>query len=167
MRIILFVLFITVAAYGWGQSIWTNPITGTNPNTSNPYTIGQTVDPNISVSGIGRGAGIVGSNANDRYNANSWNTTTIDLTAYFEFTLTPNATFCLNFTNFNYTGQVSGTGATSFAFRSSLDGFTTNIGTPNATGTTIDLSSASYQNLTSAVTFRIYGWGGFGSWRNF
>ncbi len=159
MRIILFLLFTAAAALGWGQSIWTNPITGSNPNTSNPYTIGQTVDPNISVSGIGRGSGIAGSNANDRYNANSWNTATIDLTAYFEFTLTPNATFCLNFTNFIYTGQISGTGATSFAFRSSLDGFTTNIGTPNSTGTTIDLTSASYQNLTSAVTFRLFGWG--------
>jgi hypothetical protein len=158
MRIILFLLFITAAAYGWGQ-IFSNPITGTNPNTSNPYTIGQTVDPNISVSGISRGAGITGANANNRYNANSWNTATIDLTAYFEFTLTPNATFCLNFTNFIYTGQASGTGATSFALRSSLDGFTANIGTPNATGTTIDLSSASYQNLTGAVTFRFYGWG--------
>lgn len=159
MKIILFLLFTIAAIFGWGQSIWTNPITGTNPNTSNPYIIGQTVDPNITVSGIGRGAGAVSSAANDRYNASSWNTAAIDLTAYFEFTLTPNATFCLNFTNFIYTGQASGSGATSFAFRSSLDGFTSNISTPNATGTTIDLSSASYQNLTGAVTFRLYGWG--------
>ena len=158
MKITLFLLFITAATLGWGQ-VFSNPITGTNPNTSNPYTTGQTVNPNITVSGIGRGAGAIGSAANDRYNANSWNTAAIDLTAYFEFTLTPNATFCLNFTNFIYTGQASATGATSFAFRSNLDGFTTNIGTPNAAGTTINLSSASFQNLTGPITFRLYGWG--------
>ncbi len=158
MKITLFLLFITAATLGWGQ-VFSNPITGTNPNTSNPYTTGQTVNPNITVSGIGRGAGAIGSGANDRYNANSWNTAAIDLTAYFEFTLTPNATFCLNFTNFIYTGQASATGATSFAFRSNLDGFTTNIGTPNAAGTTINLSSASFQNLTGPITFRLYGWG--------
>ena len=83
-----------------GQSIWMNPITGTNPNTSNPYTTGQTVDPNITVSGIGRGSGIAGSNANDRYSASGWSTGAIDLNDYFEFTITPNATCFINFSNF-------------------------------------------------------------------
>lgn len=154
----LFVSFLLVSAIGFSQ-LWTNPITGTNPNTANPYTTGQSFDSNVSVSGIGRGPGATGTNANDRYNANSWNTGAIDLTAYFEFTLTPNASCSINFTNFIYTGQASGTGATSFAFRSSVDGFTANIGTPNAGGTTIDLSAPAFQGVSGAITFRLYAWG--------
>lgn len=138
--------------------IWTNPITGTNPNTSNPYTTGQTFDPNITVSGIGRGPGIAGNNANDRYNANSWNTVSIDTDAYFTFTLDANTGYEIDFTSLVYTGQASGTGPTSFVVRSSIDGFTSNIATPGV-GATIDLSGAAFQNLTTPVTFRIYGFG--------
>lgn len=156
-RILLLALFMS--AFSWGQSIFNNPITGTNPNTDNPYTTGQIVAPNLTVSGIGRGAGATGTNAIDRYNANSWNTGAIDLTAYFEFVLTPAPGYQIDFVSFVYTGQASGTGPTSFAFRSSVDGYTSNIGTPSAAGTTISLTAAAYQGITSAITFRVYGWG--------
>ncbi|TDX83004.1 InlB B-repeat-containing protein [Epilithonimonas xixisoli] len=140
-------------------SIWSNEITGTNPNTSNPYTIGDTKNANIEVSGIGRGSGITGTNANNRYTANGWNTSAIDLTAYFEFTLTPNDNYRIDLSSFEYTGQASGTGPTSFAFRSSIDDYVSNIGIPSANGISINLTSTDYQNLTSPITFRIYGWG--------
>ena len=156
--ILISVLFLNLT-FAWGQSIFTNPITGTNPNTSNPYIIGQTIDANITVSGIGRGAGATGTNANDRYNANSWNTVAIDISAYFEWTLTPSAGCDIDFVSFVYTGQASGTGPTSFAIKSSLDTYTANIGTPTAGGTTISLAAASYQNVSSAITFRFYGFG--------
>lgn len=146
----------------FAQSVFDNPITGTNPNTANPYTTGQTVNSNLTASGIGRGAGISGANGNDRYNASSWNTGTIDLTAYYEFTITPNSGRSVSFISFVYSGQASGTGPTNFAFRTSLDGFTTDVGTPTAAGATIDLSAPQYQNVTSAITFRIYGWGASG-----
>lgn len=155
--ILLAGICMTVTAFT--QSVFDNPITGTNPNTANPYTTGQTTDPNLTASGIGRGTGISGANANDRYNANSWNTAAIDLTAYFEFTITPNSGKTVSFISFVYTGQASGSGATAFAFRSSVDGFTNDIGTPLATGATIDLSAGAYQNISSAITFRLYGWG--------
>ncbi|MGL2999900.1 T9SS sorting signal type C domain-containing protein [Flavobacterium sp. RSSB_23] len=157
-RILLFVVFLMVQ-FGFGQtSIWTNPITGTNPSTSNPYTTGQIVDSNIAVSGIGRGSGITAIATNDRYDATGWNTSNgIDLNDYFEFTLTPNAGYEIDLTSFVYTSTVSATNQpTRFAFRSSIDGFATNIVTPSATGTTINLSGAAYQNITSAITFRIY-----------
>lgn len=154
-----FVFTITTIISAYGQSIWENPITGTNPNTSNPYTSGQIVNPDIAVSGIGRGTGINGTNANNRYNANGWNTGAFDATAFFEFTLTPNAGCAINFISFVYTGQRSGTGPGNFAFRSSEDGYTGNIGTPTAAGTAIDLSGAGYQNINGSITFRLYGWG--------
>lgn len=143
----------------FGQSIFENPITGTNPNTSNPFVNGQLINPNITVTGIGRGSGITGSNANDRFSANGWNTVSFDSSKYFEFTLTPNSGFQINFASFVYTGQASGTGATNFAFRSSVDGFISNIGTPNVSSTTIPLTAGTYQNIATAVTFRFYGWG--------
>ena len=167
----IFIFFLTYSLYtieSTAQSIFTNQITGTNPNTSNPYTTitgGAPPNPNanITVSGIGRGSGIVGTNANDRYNANSWNAGSMDMNKYFEFTLTPNSGYEIDFTSFVYTGQASGTGPSSFAFRSSIDGFASNIGSPSATGTTINLSGAAYQNSTTPITFRLYGWGASGS----
>jgi len=144
---------------GLAQSIFDNPIVGGNPSLDNPFTSGQNVNANITVSGIGRGAGISGNAGADRYNANSWNTAAIDLTAYFYWTLTPNADQRIDFTNFVYTGQASGTGPTSFAFRSSVDNYTTDIGAPDVNGETISLAGSPYQNITSPITFRFYGWG--------
>jgi hypothetical protein len=156
-------LLIFILGFGnnvcWTQSIFTNPITGTNPYISNPYTAGQIVDINITVSGIGRGTGITGDPGADRYNAKGWVNPTLDIDDYFEFTLTPNSGAKINFLNFTYKGTASGSGPATFAFRSSLNGYTTNIGTPSATGTTIDLSTADYQEITSPITFRFYGWG--------
>ncbi|MBK8623908.1 MAG: T9SS type A sorting domain-containing protein [Saprospiraceae bacterium] len=153
------VFFLLLVSLCFSQSVWTNPITDANPSLSNPFTLGQTVDPNITVSGIGRGIGITGNAGSNRYNANSWNTPSFDADAYFYFTLTPNSGSSLNLISFVYTGQASGTGPTSFQFSSSIDGFSSSIGSPNGAGTTIDLSGTSFQNITSEITFRIYGWG--------
>lgn len=154
---LLFTLFL--GYFACAQGIFENSITGTNPSTLNPYTIGQIVDPNITVSGVGRGTGINAAIANDRYSANNWNSGSLNAVKYFEFTLTPNVGYEINFISFVYNGQASGTGATSFAFRSSIDGYTTNIGTPTVAGTTINLTAGTFQNITGSITFRFYGWG--------
>lgn len=159
---LVFMLLAFLSNLTLAQSIFTNPITNSNPSASNPFTFGQTVNTNITVSGIGRGAGISANAGQDRYNANSWNTPSLDATAYFEFIITPNSGYGINFSSFVYSGQASGTGPTTFAFRSSLDNYSTDIGTPTAPGTSISLSSASYQGITSAITFRFYGWGASG-----
>jgi hypothetical protein len=153
------VLGLSVATQA--ATIWTNPITGTDPNTADPYTAGQTVDSNLSTSGIGRGAGITGNNANNRYSAKGWNTPSIDTTAYFTFTLTPHTGFVIDLTSFTYTGQAgnNGNGPVDFDFRSSLDGFAANIGSPNATGTTISLPASQFQDVSTPIEFRFYGFG--------
>jgi len=158
-KILLVLAAMAVTSVVNAQVIWTNPITGTNPNTDNPYITGQIFNLNTTVSGIGRGAGAVGTNANDRYNANSWNTAALDTTAFFTFTLDANTGFDIDFTSFVYTGQTSATGPTSFAFRSSMDSFAADLGTPTATGATIILSAAAFQNLTAPTEFRLYGFG--------
>ncbi|TBX70722.1 T9SS sorting signal type C domain-containing protein [Flavobacterium silvisoli] len=158
MKLKILFIALLISGLSWGQSIFTNPINGTNPNASNPYTSGQIVDANITVSGIGRGSGITGSNATNRYNAQGWSTSTIDLNDYYEFTLTPNSGYKIDFVSFVYTSQVS-SGTPSHAFRCSVDGYASNIGTPTTTGTTISLSAAAYQGVTGAITFRFYSYG--------
>ena len=155
-KILFIALFI--GSFSWGQSIFTNPLTFVSGIQTSPYTTGQTIDPNITVSGISRGSGITGTAAANRYNANGWSTGVFDANDYFEFTLTPNAGYEINFVSFVYTGQVS-TGSPNYAFRSSIDSFVANIGIPTTAGTTISLSSGTYQNITSAITFRFYGYG--------
>lgn len=159
MKLKLLVLaFLCSVTFVWGQSIFTNPITFAATVPPSPYTAGQVVDPNITVSGISRGSGITGASAGNRYTATGWSTGAIDLNDYFEFTLTPNSGYQINFVSFVYTGQVS-TGTPNHAFRSSIDGFATNIGVPTTTGTTISLTGGAYQNITSSITFRFYSFG--------
>lgn len=162
---LLFMLLLS----GWasGQSIFTNPITGTNPNTSNPYTTGQTVNANITVSGIGRGSGITGQNVNNAYSASGWNSSSINFNDYYEFTLTPNSCYYINFSSFTYTSALS-SGSANYAFRSSIDNYASDIATytTNA-GSTIDLSGLSFQNITSSITFRLYCWNANSSSRTF
>ena len=156
IKLLLFTFLCSVLS--WGQSIFNNPLTFTSAVQASPYTAGQTVDPNITVSGIIRGSGITGSAAANRYSASGWSVGAIDLNDYFEFTLTPNATYEIDFVSFVYTSQVS-SGTPSHVFRSSLDGYTSNIGTPSTTGTTISLAAGAYQNLTTPITFRFYSFG--------
>jgi hypothetical protein len=81
---LFFIALIFVSWESYGQSIFTNPITGTNPNTSNPYTTGQTVNANITVSGIGRGTGITGQIASNEYSASGWESGSFNSNDYFE-----------------------------------------------------------------------------------
>ncbi|MBK8699748.1 MAG: hypothetical protein IPN29_09425 [Saprospiraceae bacterium] len=154
------IVFLLLTINSFSQSIFTNPISGTNPNTSNPYTTGQVVATNIAVSGIGRGSGISGQNASDRYNADQWNLAALDANDYFYFTVTPNAGYSINLASFVYTSQASGSGPVNVALRSSIDNYANNIGSATVSGTTITLSASQYQNISTAVTFRLYAWGG-------
>ncbi len=135
-------------------TLWTNPITGSNPGLTNPYTTGDVVTGNISVSGIGR-SGVTGIPANDRYNSSNWPTGVIDVSKYFELTLTPNNGYSISFNSFIYTGQIS-SGSATLTMRSSIDGYSGNIGSPTAIGTTISLTDAAFQNINVPITFRIY-----------
>ncbi|WKL46531.1 T9SS sorting signal type C domain-containing protein [Flavobacterium pectinovorum] len=161
-KLLLFIIFIIFPVLTFGQSIWTNPITGSNPGQTNPYTTGETRNANISVSGIGR-TGVSGANGNNSYTTGNWNNG-FTTNKYIEFILTPNNGYKIDFISLQYTGQTggggSGTAPSSFAVRSSVDNFTADIGSAVAGTNTISLSGASYQNIGTAITFRIYAWGG-------
>ncbi|MBD3582698.1 hypothetical protein [Flavobacterium selenitireducens] len=138
-------------------SIFANPITGSNPGQTSPYTNGQTVDANLTVSGIVRGPGLSGADADNRYSATSFSIpATLDQSDYFEFRLTPTPGHKINFSELQYTSQRSTTGPQLFALRSSVDNFSQNIATPTNTGGTFSLSA--FQNVQSEITFRLYGY---------
>lgn len=165
MKIIklLLIFLLSLTSFGiYSQTIWTNPITGSDPGLVATYTTGQTITSNISVSGIKKGSGISGNVGDNRYNANGWNSVSLDVNDYFEFMITPSSGYKIDFTSFSYNSQVSGSGPTSFSVRTSLDGYTADIGSPlsgsTATLSTISLSGA-YQGISSSITFRVYGWG--------
>lgn len=161
-----FILLFWALYFSHGQAIFLNEITDTDPSTDNPYTNGQYVDPDITVSGIGRGIDISKASAAwgvNTYIAKNWSIL-FHPDDYFEFVLTPNSGKEINFINFIYTGRTVNffdIPPTNIIIRSSLDGFSSNIGAPALTGVnTIDLSGAAYQKITSAITFRVYAWGG-------
>jgi hypothetical protein len=150
---------VNVLAAG-GIGIWSNVITGTNPSSTNPYTAGQVVNSNLSVSGIGY-TGVSSNVGNNRFNTTNWDASaTVNTGKYIYFTLTPDAGYAIDFTSFVYTGQRSAAdGPTILAIRSSVDGFGTGIGAPAVTGSSISLTGTDYQNITSPITFRIYATG--------
>lgn len=93
--------------------------------------------------------------------------TTIDTNMYLEFTLTPNIGYTLNLSSIDLnirrstTGSPSGSGPRTWALRSSLDGFASNITaqtlTTSAPTVTVNLGGI-YNNLMSPITFRLYGY---------
>jgi hypothetical protein len=148
-----------VSATSSAQSIWTNPITAANPSSANPYTNGDVKDPNITVSGIGRGNGITARTTANRYDATGWNSSNINGQDYFEFTLTPNSGYKINLTSFVFDGQTATAAAPGeFALQSSIDGFTSQINVVEDLNS-IDLTNAIFQNITAPITFRLYAWG--------
>ena len=159
----LFIAFI-VSCVGNAQVIFENPITGANPNTSNPYIIGQSNNSSVTVSGIGRGSGISGSNGNNRYSANNWTQgTSSNSNDYFYWTVGPSGCHEIDFSSLEIAIERSSSGPQNFALRSSVDNYASDIWTYNYTTTTLQtqtifLASASFQNVTADVTFRIYGW---------
>lgn len=120
---------------------------------------------NLSNSTITRGAGLTASGNADRFNAVDWATTSIANAVsgndYMEFTITPNASYQFNVSSIVFQIQRSGTGLTSVALRSSVDGYATNLDaikpiTDNTTTQTITFTFTQ-ANSSSAVTYRLYG----------
>jgi trimeric autotransporter adhesin len=162
----LVVLLLTLSSfYMNGQSIFSNPITGANPSGTNPYTTGQLVDPNLTVSGIGRGNGVNAVTVVNAFAADNWNSPNLDANDYFEWVLTPAGGYVINFQSLNIALEKSNNNAFSgIVLRSSADNFSNDIFTFGLTGTTeqtfnVNLNGPAFQNLTQTVTFRIYGWG--------
>ncbi|MAT72177.1 MAG: hypothetical protein CMJ58_21935 [Planctomycetaceae bacterium] len=144
---------------GRADIVFSNPIDRLNPAQDNPYTDDQVVISGITVSGIGFGpGGIAGSNATNEYRLTGWSNA-FNSGNYITWTLTPDSGNKLSLENLMYNSTVNANGPTMFALRSSLDGFTADIGAATGTGTTISLADAAFQNLMSSIEFRLFAWG--------
>lgn len=129
----------------------------------------------LTISSMTRGSGVIASGAAGTFSAKSWTTgNTADLNDYFSFSITPQAGYELSLTSLILDEQRSGTGIQSWAVRSSLDSFVSDLGTfsvPDNTSLRSDQTTtldASFNSITSAIEFRIYGYeaeGNAGTWR--
>jgi hypothetical protein len=144
--------------------IFSNPIDDSNPSTADPFTAGQNVDANITVTGLGRGPGIGPNAGSNRYNARSWSFPDFDDTDYFTWTLTPNSNFEIDFNSLSGVWRRSGTGPLQYSLKSSVDGFSSDISTGSITGSASDenffIDLSTIQNIASSIELRFYGWGG-------
>jgi len=166
IKILLVFVFFIITSLSFSQSIFENPITGTDPSNNNPYNTGQTLVTGITSTGIGYGSGAFNSAANNRYNTGGYSTSgTLNAgnNDFISWTITPGNCYDLDFTSLVIAYQRSASGPQNLALRSSIDAYATNIWTitgipePEQTST-IPLTAAAFQNLTTAVTFRLYGW---------
>ncbi|MCA2722659.1 MAG: PEP-CTERM sorting domain-containing protein [Microcystis sp. M048S1] len=140
---------------GWNEF---NASTATYPKAAN--TVGANItSTGLNTAGINRLSGppfLLGSATG----SGGWNTgSTVDTNQYVEFAVQPGAGFQVDFTNLQLNAQQDGT-QLDLVLRSSVDGFTNNLGTQvNLTGSlntySFDLSSLAPQ--TGPVQFRLYG----------
>lgn len=123
-------------------------------------------DPNLGASTISRGSGLTASGNGNRFNATNWATTSIANAVsgndYMEFTITPNAGYGFAVTSIAVNFQRSSTGTRELALRSSVDGYSSNIGTnftiTDNTSVQTHTFTVAQSTSSSAVTYRFYGW---------
>jgi Secretion system C-terminal sorting domain/Putative metal-binding motif len=159
MKVLSITFFVVFCAFiGTSQTLAIYEFTEINvcPKTS----ISVTTQPaNASFSDFSStGTSCVG--AQDVFNEDSWNMTAlIDLLEYNEFTITADPCFTLSLNDFTFSHKASNvTTIPTWYLRSSVDEFTTNLGTGTSSvtiaPTTITLP-VNHQNI-STVTFRLY-----------
>jgi hypothetical protein len=129
----------------------------------------------LAASAVTRGSGLTAVAGANSINSSGWTTAaTPDANDYYEFTLTPAIGFAFNVDTIALRERRSNTGILTFTIRSSLDAYATDaiapIVVPDNAGSrdhNFTLGST-FDNLTTAVTFRIYGYAAEaagGTWR--
>lgn len=202
-------LFLLTSAFSFGQAFtgtynfgsvtMTSGLTDPTPvPTATGLTFGsfKVVNPNLSETVTGSsGAGrfsfpnqpLGAINADDNYASL---TGAIDAGVYYEVILTPAAGQALNLTSVTFRSQRSGTGVRTYAVRSSVDNYASNLPASIATNPNVDVQAgnvffwlldsftqgvnantitlgSAYSNLTAPVTFRFYGFNAEGAGGNF
>ena len=116
-----------------------------------------------TASAITRGSGLTAVLGANSINSSAWSqAVTRSLTDYYEWSVTPDAGFEMDLSGLAFTTRRSATGPTSLALYTSLDGYTASVGTAllaTANNTRLDFALG-FSDLTSTLTFRLYGFGG-------
>ncbi len=153
-----------IAPAAWGQ-VAIYDFDSSTPSASS-------VAANLLASDISGGAGIsafaydAGNPSSGKaLSATKWGLA-FDTSDYFELTLNPDSGFTLTLTAFQMDTRRSPTGPTTWELRSSLDSYASSLGGASpgdgtfAAGQTVDLSGgASFVDLSSPVTFRVFAYG--------
>ena len=166
-------LLITIALFlvcggSYGQLLQWNTFGNTGTETTESSVAN---DVNIAASDLTQGTITPAGNANRFGGSGWWNTgdsasnTLVQAVAgndYIQFIVTPNSGYSFTPTSFVFNWDKSGTGPQNVVLRSSVDGFTADLGTVAPTAAiaisnTIIISGLT--NITTATTFRLYGYG--------
>ncbi|HMU47756.1 MAG TPA: T9SS type A sorting domain-containing protein [Chitinophagaceae bacterium] len=170
MKKIYFLLAMLLAVQvGSAQLLQWNTFGNAGTETAEPSVFN---DANISSSNLTLGSGVTPAANGNRFGGNNWfntgntnpNTLAEAVTGndYIQFIVTPNPGFSFTPTSFVFSWDHSGTGPASVTLRSSVDGYTADLGSVTAmpasisSGNTITISGLT--NLTTATTFRLYGY---------
>ncbi|MDD3235240.1 MAG: MBL fold metallo-hydrolase [Candidatus Cloacimonetes bacterium] len=163
--VIAFSLLRGVTLMSWEFSSYAGNETSGTANVIAPNV--STVAPSGTVA---RGAGLTAATNGGRFNANNWASGTLDgaITGndYMTFSIAPASGYKMALSTLNFRLERSGTGPNAFTFRSSIDGFTADIGTVSYTTTTwtpFSLTLTGFSELRSSVEFRMYGYGATGT----
>ncbi len=122
----------------------------------------------IDVGLLSRGAGLVAASAGGSMSSSGWfsSATPTSLAEaianndYYEFTLPVTAGGIASVTSVGVVVRSSNTGPNTATLRSSVDGFSTDLGTiPITTASVLNTIPVSLSNLTGTITFRLYGYG--------
>lgn len=167
-------LFITIALFvvsmsSYGQLLQWNTYGNVGTETTEPSVFN---DANIAAVNLTQGTITATANGN-RFGGSGWfnsgNTAAGNTLAeavagndYIQFVVTPNSGYSFTPTSFVFNWDNSGTGPPNVVLRSSVDGYSANLGTvaPTATiGTSNTITISGLTNITTATTFRIYGYG--------
>lgn len=170
----LAVFSLFFCAYANAQLITWNTVGNLGTETSQPS---ATNDAGVLATSLTLGAGVTPAANGNRFGGSNWfdtgdtNPTTFSESFagddYIQFIVTPTAGNSISLTSLSFVWDFSGTGPKSLTARSSIDGFSNDIGgVQNLTASTSALRSITFSgltNITTAVTIRLYGWGATGT----
>ena len=182
-RYTFFLLLFTALAFdGFGQTTFTWNF-GTSPGsaatssgsladlTVSNLSIGNTNGTVTMLSTTSASSGYTGSSG--QYNAGNAAiigalNTAASGSAYFEFTLTPTVGYIINLSSISFGARGTSTAPVNYTLRSSLDSYASDIATgtllANSTWALKTNSGLTFTGTAgTAITFRIYGYGGTGS----
>ncbi|WP_281336401.1 T9SS sorting signal type C domain-containing protein [Flavobacterium eburneipallidum] len=172
--LLVFALLLMNTQSSWGQKLlqW-NTSGNLGTETTEPTFVN---DVNINASNLTQGSIVAAANGN-RFGGSGWfdsgntvagNTLTEAVSGnnYIQFIVTPNSGYSFTPTSFVFKWDRSGTGPSNVTLRSSVDNFTSDLGSvagmvSGGVATTTDrtITISGLENITTPTTFRIYAYG--------
>lgn len=162
----LFMILLVYSTSSWGQLLTWDTAGNIGNEATEPSTFNNV---KIAPASLTKGAGIGNASVANRFGGVTWSLSlslAVSGNDYIEFTVTPDSNFSFTPTSFEFIWDRTSNGAINATLRSSLDNFTTNLGTVTGMGigeyTTIrTITISGLTEISVPTTFRLYGYGGF------